>query len=413
MASVARCARMAFWLAAFLACLPCCGRRAKFTLEIVSESASPERITVVVHASEAGFWKKNLHADGAALDGELILRVCPAAPDGDQPGDSASSSNLASRKPALLPPLAGTFDVAGDSLRFTPAVALQPGKSYFACFSPGGWSGLDEHVTSAGRDATSVSGSSILVLRYSPPQQSQEAPRVLSIHPATPALPANALKFYIRFSQPMEQGVFLELLSLHDAATGREITGPFRETELWSPDGRRLTVWIHPGRQKSGVNLNEDEGPVLVESTSVSLRISGAWRATNGQSLGADVSRAWRVIAADHTQPEPRAWRFTPPAPGTRASFRVALDEPLDRALLESAIHLREPSGRAVEGTIDIPEGEREWVFAPKQDWTSDAWTLAIDPIIEDLAGNSPERLFETDATSKSEKRSEIILPVR
>lgn len=359
---------------------------------------------MVVHASEAGYWKRSLRAGDAAADGEKHLRLLPMPSDGLHSEGSPST-----------PPLAGSFEVAGRSLRFAPAVALQPGRSYLACFSPGGWSGMSGPLPRGQTGSLSASGSGILMLRYSLPLESSEPPRVISIHPTAQALPANALKFYITFSQPMEQGVFLERLSLLDAATGKEIIGPFRETELWSPDGRRLTVWIHPGRQKTGVNLNEDEGPVLAEGASVRLRISGAWRATSGQSLGRDVSRDWRVITADHTQPDPRAWKFTPPVPGSRAPLRVALDEPLDHALLESAIRLRDASGRAVEGRVEIPEGEREWRFTPALDWRATGLLLAIEPTIEDLAGNSPEKLFETDAGSQRAARQdkEILVPVR
>ena len=65
----------------------------------------------------------------------------------------------------------------------------------------------------------------------------------------------------------MRQGVFLEFCKLR-ASHGREDDdGPFRETELWSEDGRRLTLWLHPGRQKTGVNLNTEIGPVLDPGT--------------------------------------------------------------------------------------------------------------------------------------------------
>ena len=230
---------------------------------------------------------------------------------------------------------------------------------------------------------------------------------MVSVQPTTTALPANALKFYITFSQPMEQGVFLERLALLDATTGQAIEGPFRETELWSPDGRRLTAWIHPGRQKTGVNLNEDEGPVLKPGQKVKLRVSGEWRATNGSALGRDVTREWTVSAADHQQPAPARWKITAPRAGTRGPLEVLLDEPLDAALLLSAISVRSSGNEVVLGSSAAPAGEMRWLFTPGAAWTAGTRQLAVDPAIEDLAGNSPERLFETEtgaeaATSRS-----------
>ena len=74
----------------------------------------------------------------------------------------------------------------------------------------------------------------------------QAAPRLTAIYPTAHTLPANHLKFYLHFSQPMRQGVFLDhcrLLDDHD----QPVTEPFRETELWNEDGTRLTLWFHPG----------------------------------------------------------------------------------------------------------------------------------------------------------------------
>src|SRR6185436_13722943 len=87
-------------------------------------------------------------------------------------------------------------------------------------------------------------------------------PQITAIFPGSHTLPANHLKFYLHFSEPMRQGVFLEhckLLDDHD----QPVTEPFRETELWNEDGTRLTLWFHPGRQKTGVNLNVDLGPIV------------------------------------------------------------------------------------------------------------------------------------------------------
>src|SRR4051812_2774418 len=89
-----------------------------------------------------------------------------------------------------------------------------------------------------------------------------EAPRLEAIYPSGALLPANHLKFYLHFSAPMREGVFLDYCRLLDEH-GAPVAEPFRETELWSDDHRRLTLWLHPGRQKTGVNLNDDFGPVL------------------------------------------------------------------------------------------------------------------------------------------------------
>lgn len=381
---------------ALLPLAPACSRAPRFTLEIVPNSSAPGDVRLVVHAGRRGFWQEHLNEKGELMHAAEALRIVPVAPDG--------ALDLA------IDSLAGSHLVTNESLVFAPAAALVPGQQYAAIFSPRVLGVEKSLPTTDGGNAKAVSGSGTLVLRYSPVQSSADRPAVLSVHPTTPALPANALKFYITFSQPMEQGVFLERLSLLDAATNREIAGPFRETELWSPDGRRLTAWIHPGRQKTGVNLNEDEGPVLTEGRPVKLRIAGSWRATNGRPLGADITRVWNVTAADHHQPNPDAWRVASPKAGTRDALRVTLDEPLDAALLQSWINVRPVSGTAARGEITVAEGECEWSFTPESAWTAGPWELAIDPTIEDLAGNSPERPFETDAQTPAQTQNAKVI---
>ena len=72
----------------------------------------------------------------------------------------------------------------------------------------------------------------------------------------------------------MEQGEIFWHFRLTDLATGIPVEEPFRETELWSDDGKRLTLWLHPGRQKTGVNLNMDLGPVLEPRRRYALEIA-------------------------------------------------------------------------------------------------------------------------------------------
>ena len=211
-------------------------------------------------------------------------------------------------------------------------------------------------------------------------------------------LPANALKFYLHFSEPMEQGIFLERLRLLDG-DGKEVIGPFRETELWSPDGRRLTVWFHPGRQKTGVNLNEDEGPVLHENMKHTLVIAGTWRSAKGMALGQDVRFDFQVGQADHAQPNMKRWQITAPKPGTREPLVVRFDEPLDTAVLVGALRVQSGSTEVALAEAQVSPDGLQWSAAPRQPWPKGTLELCAEPTLEDLAGNSLEKLFEVDVS--------------
>src|SRR5262250_2245322 len=76
----------------------------------------------------------------------------------------------------------------------------------------------------------------------------QPAPQVVLVQPSGAEVPANLLRFSIRFAAQVE-GPLLRRLSLV-RADGRPVLEPFLEQELWSPSGKILTVMMHPGRVK-------------------------------------------------------------------------------------------------------------------------------------------------------------------
>jgi hypothetical protein len=217
----------------------------------------------------------------------------------------------------------------------------------------------------------------------------------VSISPSPTVLPANALKLYLQFSQPMEQGVFLDRITLQ-RQDGSIVHGAFRETELWSPDGKRLTLWLHPGRQKTGVNLNRDEGPVLQENQPHKLRIAARWRSAEGVALGKESVFAIAAGAVDHASPDPKRWQIRSPKAGTRDPLKLTFDEPLDPAMLASALKIKRGEAE-VPGTVALAVDALSWYFIPAEAWVAGDGTILIDPLLEDLAGNNLLGPFEVD----------------
>ena len=272
-------------------------------------------------------------------------------------------------------PLMGQTEVREGGMAFIPAAPLPAGQRYRASWRAGdGQSVSADFATDAAR---------------------QVAPTVRLTPQAT--LPANALKIYLHFTEPMEQGVFLERLRLVDRQ-GKEVIGPFRETELWSPDGRRLTVWFHPGRQKAGVNLNVDEGPVLQPNTEYSLIVAGEWRSSGGVALGEDKTLRFATGAADHACPLMAEWKLSLPQEGTKQPLHVEFSESLDPAMLPAALLVRRPgAAEPAAGRVEVEESGGSWSFHPSERWAKGAYELQANPSLEDLAGNTLEKPFEVD----------------
>src|SRR5262249_37612013 len=159
------------------------------------------------------------------------------------------------------------------------------------------------------------------------------------------------LRFYIHFSAPMSRGEAYRHIRLLDSS-GRPIEDPFLELgeELWSTDGRRFTLLFDPGRIKRGLKPREEVGPVLMAGRSYGLLVDPGWLDANGSPLKPGPRKASRTVPADETSPDPKTWTVRPPAAETRGPLEVHFPEPLDRALLDRLIAVRDASDQPVAG---------------------------------------------------------------
>ena len=220
----------------------------------------------------------------------------------------------------------------------------------------------------------------------------------VEIYPTAERVPENLLRAYLVFDRPMATGESRTHLHLVDER-GREVTHAFLflEEELWDPSGRRLTVLFDPGRIKRGLRANLEDGPPLVAGHRYRLVVDAGWKDGAGRPLGYEVSRAYLVMTADREAPFVERWLVTAPPAGSRVPLRVDFPESLDRALLSSALAVSAPDGGRVAGVIEVTPGERTWLFTPDQPWQAGTYDLEIATVIEDVAGNSLQRVFDAD----------------
>ncbi|HCU85929.1 MAG TPA: hypothetical protein DGP39_00255 [Verrucomicrobiales bacterium] len=279
-------------------------------------------------------------------------------------------------------PLLGDVRTEGGQLVFTPQFPLQTGQSYEAIFT----------------DASGQMHRARHTLPITAP-----APELLKIFPSGDAVPANHLKFYLHFSERMTRGTIFEHFRLIDLTTGKPVEEPFRETELWSNDGKRLTLWLHPGRQKTGVNLNVDLGPVLEPRHRYALEIAADWKSEAGVPLNAAGRKVFTTEPADRQQPAPNRWTVVPPTAGSRAPLVIIFDEPLDHALLHNMLTVLDAQDESVAGAIEVTRLETQWRFTPQSPWPAGRNRVRIGPELEDLAGNNLLRRFEVNLEQPGE----------
>src|SRR5262245_1541446 len=167
----------------------------------------------------------------------------------------------------------GSYAVEGEVLRFEPRFPLAPGVRYRAVFDPSKLPGR-------------TGKADLVAPEFTLPKPKTIPAAVEQVYPTRSKLPENQLKFYIHFSAPMSQGEAYHHIRLL-TASGKEVCSPWLELgeELWSPDGKRFTLFIDPGRIKHGLKPREDLGPVLEEGKTYTLVIDRAWTDANGNPL--------------------------------------------------------------------------------------------------------------------------------
>ncbi|MBI3684383.1 MAG: hypothetical protein HY235_28755 [Acidobacteria bacterium] len=299
-------------------------------------------------------------------------------------GDPAELFVVAVDGKADLPPLAGTYEVQGDSVRFRPRFPLTPGVRYRAEWRPSGTS-----------------------RRFEIPKPAvKPTARVERVYPTSDTLPENQLKLYIHFSAPMSRAEAWRRVHLLDDA-GKEVSLPFLEIdeELWDPEGRRLTVLFDPGRIKRGLVPHNEVGPPLVAGRAYQLVIDREWQDAGGTPMVEEFRKSFRVKEADRTPPTPGNWKLHAPRARSSESLQVDFPEPLDSALLERLLWVETAKGAKVEGVITVARNETRWLFAPAIPWLPGNYVLKVGTVLEDLAGNRIDRPFDVDTFDRVEMR--------
>lgn len=287
----------------------------------------------------------------------------------------------AGRGTAMLQSMSGRYAVTAGEVRFAPRFPFLAGTSYAVVVG----------------DA--VTGGEGAVLRITRPAPARApSTRVVGVHPGVEVLPRNALRFYIHFSAPMSEGEAARRVHLESAGTGQRLSGAFSpmDFELWDPGRRRLTVLLDPARIKQGLAPHREAGYPLHTGAAVVLVVERDFRDAAGAALVSEHRRRYQVGPDLRTRVDPWAWALEVPAGGSRQPLVARFDRPLDRALLEDCLAVVAPGGM-VAGVARVSAGEQSWSFIPDAPWAPGPNRVLIDPVLEDIAGNSVVRVFDRD----------------
>jgi hypothetical protein len=222
--------------------------------------------------------------------------------------------------------------------------------------------------------------------------------QVVAIHPPAGEVPRNLLRCYVTFSAPMSDGQAAAHVWLADGA-GTPLDGALlpAEHELWDGGRRRLTVLLDPARIKRGLSGHREAGYPLRAGQPARLVVDAGFRDAAGTPLRAGAEQRYLVGPDERRHVEPAAWALAVPAAGSTEPLGVTFDRPLDHGLLGRCLHVTGPDGAVVDGMPQAAPGDRSWRLAPRAPWAAGPHQLVVDPVLEDLAGNSARRVFDRD----------------
>ena len=293
-----------------------------------------------------------------------------------------------------LPDVCGRYEVSAGALKFIPRFPFARGVGYRASFDP--------------RPVGNLRALPALTLEFSVPAERAASPaEVEFVFPSGSRLPENLLRFYVRFSTPMQRGQAEKQVALLDAA-GQPVADVLYRApvELWDRSMRHLTILLDPGRLKRGVGPNVALGPPLKEGREYRLVVGAGMLDAAGQPLREDFYKRFQITPAIREPVALEQWKLARPPAGSRQGLALVFPRPLDWAMLWRGITVESADGAPVDGEIAVNE-EQRWSFVPTLPWDVGVHRVRVSPDLEDVCGNSVGAAFDGPLRSGSRLRRE------
>jgi hypothetical protein len=307
-----------------------------------------------------------------------------------------------------MPGVLGTWSVTDSGIRFMPRFPPVAGQTYTVRFD----SKALRRFVRASRDYPA------LIAQFTVPHDTT-SPRTIvrTVYPSTDSVPMNLLRLYIEFSAPMsvaESRRRVRLVDERGAVVPDALLNIAGNQELWDDARQRLTVFLDPGRIKRDLAPNEALGLPLQQGRRYRLVVDSAWKDATGKPLVRGFVKSFRVGPVDRGLPRVETWRVEAPTAVTREPLVVVFPEPMDHALASRMLTVRRRDGSVVDGTVSLTDRETRWSFEPRALWGTGAHSIEVDTELEDLAGNSLQKLFDvapTDTGARGAATPTVTIP--
>ncbi len=232
-------------------------------------------------------------------------------------------------------------------------------------------------------------------------------PLAVSVFPRADCVPANLLRFHLRFEKPVEVFDVRTDLRLVDKGAGVEqiVSHPFLDLNdgLWSADGLTLTVMLHPGRIKKGLISNKNLGSAINPSLTYELQIRGA--------VVNKTNEWWTLKSFVTSNPirnplELALITIVRPDTGTKQALTVKFDRVVDQLAIENLVALTDQKNAIVAIDRELSDSSTTLRLTPRVDWLPGSYSIHFSNEFEDTCGNRLDGAFENNGDSQDRIRS-------
>lgn len=220
-------------------------------------------------------------------------------------------------------------------------------------------------------------------------------PKVLDIYPTTDSIPVNVLRFYIKFSTPMQEMDILKHIKLANEQ-GKNITGVFFENqyELWNKERTEVTLIVDPGRVKLGLFANNTMGRAFDEGKKYTLTVDSLLQDFENQNLASSFSKSFIAVDEDRTPPNPNNWKLNLPKCKTKDAFSIDFKDKIDHISAHTLLKIMQ-NNKEIKGKFILSKNMQSIAFFPEKKWKKGDYQIVIHPNLEDIAANSVNQIFD------------------
>jgi hypothetical protein len=229
---------------------------------------------------------------------------------------------------------------------------------------------------------------------------------VKNIYPDNKDWPANILKFHILFDKPVSITNVYDHIYFLDAE-GNQLSRILLDLgqAITDSEQKSLTIWIEPGRQKRDLGPNQILGTPFEVGKAYKLIIEPSIKDKNGIPMRQPFSKDLIISDPVRTMPDPSNWNIILPENNKIQPLTIDTKTAYDFKSVQAHVFITYDL-KVIKGILRYSDQTNTITFLPNLPWTKGIYKIHVNGIIEDLAGNTPQRLFDTDLHTKEVNQS-------